>query len=144
MIDALTIILKREYELLVFKSYEETIEKDFSNINVALLDIKIAYQDGREIFSLLKAKYPQMKIIFHSAYPGNNENAKRAESLPHDGYLTKGNYDILELLNTIKKSILTIHGITPDWEGIENLGKKIIPKGKQKWLEIKHSIHTMV
>jgi DNA-binding NtrC family response regulator len=95
VIDALTVILKREYELLVFKSYEETIEKDFSNINVALLDIKIAYQDGIEIFSLLKTKYPQMKIIFHSAYPGNNENAKRAESLPHDGYLTKGNYGII-------------------------------------------------
>ncbi|MBK7055043.1 MAG: response regulator [Leptospiraceae bacterium] len=106
VIDALTVILKREYELLVFKSYEETIEKKFSNINVALLDIKIAYQDGIEIFSLLKTKYPQMKIIFHSAYPGNNENAKRAESLPHDGYLTKGNYGIMELLDTIRKTFL--------------------------------------
>ncbi len=104
VIEALTLVLDRDYDLLICKSYEETKQRNFSEVKVALLDIKIAYKDGIEIFSLLKVKYPDLKIIFHSAYPGNNENAKLANSLSHSGYLVKGSYDIAELLETIKNA----------------------------------------
>lgn len=104
VIEALTVVLNRDYKLLICKSYEETTQTDFSKVKVALLDIKIAYKDGIEIFSLLKARYPDLKIIFHSACPGNNEAAKLADSLPHSGYLTKGSYDIAELLATIENA----------------------------------------
>lgn len=104
VIEALTLVLNRYYDLLICKSYEETTQMNFSEVKVALLDIKIAYKDGIEIFSLLKVKYPDLKIIFHSAYPGNNENAKLANSLSHSGYLVKGNYDIAELLKTIENA----------------------------------------
>ena len=104
VIEALSVVLNKDYKLLICYSYEEVLQKMNSEIKVVLLDIKMAYKDGIEIFSLLKNQYPNLKIIFHSAYAGNNEQAKLAESLPHSGYLTKGNYDIVELLQTIKQA----------------------------------------
>jgi CheY-like chemotaxis protein len=104
VIDALTVILSRDYELLVCNSYSEVEQKGIDRIPVALLDIKMAYKDGIEVFYLLKAKYPCIKIIFHSAYPGNDEQARLTESLPCCGYLTKGEYDIHDLLATIENA----------------------------------------
>ena len=60
VIEALRVVLNKDYKLLICYSYEEVLQKIDSEINV--------------------------------------------ESLPHSGYLTKGNYDIVELLQTIKQA----------------------------------------
>jgi CheY-like chemotaxis protein len=104
VLDALSIILENFYELTLCYSFEEAIQKMKPEIKVALLDIKMAYKDGIEIFGLLKERYPNLRIIFHSAYAGSDKNVKLAESLPHFGYLTKGEYNVTELLNKLQEA----------------------------------------
>lgn len=104
VIASLSVILNKKYELILCSNFEEIQKKINPDIKVALLDIKMANKDGIEVFSFLKSQNPDIKIIFHSAYPGSEEIGKKAHSLPHFGYLTKGAYSITELLAKIESA----------------------------------------
>lgn len=100
LMEAMGTILKGHYRPVPCLSFEEA-RALVPKVNVALLDIKMAVKDGIEVFGLLKRMNPDIRIIFHSAYPGDNRHAAMAADLPHDGYLTKGDYTIPQLLETI-------------------------------------------
>ncbi len=99
--DALSTVLKRDYRLWSYDCFEDA-EIMAAKAKVALLDIKMANKDGITVFSLLKELNPEIRIIFHSAYPGDNRHADMAAKLPHDGYLTKGEYSVSELRTAIR------------------------------------------
>ena len=98
--EALTALLQTRYRLISCRSFEEAQKKLTPDIKLVLLDIKMASKDGIEVFKLLKEEHADLPIIFHSAYPGSSERAAAVEQLPHNGYLTKGEYDLSELLTT--------------------------------------------
>lgn len=101
VIEALTALLQTRYRLISCHSFEETQQHLTPDIKLVLLDIKMASKDGIEVFKLLKASGADLPIVFHSAYPGSNEKVAALEGLNHNGYLTKGEYDLPELLRTI-------------------------------------------
>lgn len=103
--EALTSLLRAHYRLVSCLSFEEAKQRLTPEISVVLLDIKMATRDGLEVFSLLKAERPDLCIVFHSAYPGSSEKAVAVEELNHSGYLTKGEYQLPELLATIKAAM---------------------------------------
>ncbi|MCZ6634234.1 MAG: response regulator [bacterium] len=105
IIAALTLVLKDYYIIISCLSFEEARAKLTSKIRVVMLDIKMANKDGIEAFQLLKQENETLRIIFHSAYPGSEEKAQQAKSMAHDGYLTKGEYTTVELLETIQKTL---------------------------------------
>lgn len=105
IIEALTSVLREHYRLIACLSFEEARQRLAPEINVVLLDIKMATKDGLEVFNLLRAERPELRIIFHSAYPGSSERAVAVEKLNHSGYLTKGEYQLPELLATIKAAL---------------------------------------
>ena len=112
VIKAFTHILEQEYTLIPCLSFEEAqaqLKKQIraGTLPVILLDIKMAPKDGLEVFRLLKDIQPDLRIIFHSAYPGGHSHAREVATLPHAGYLTKGEYSIPELMSTIQAAILT-------------------------------------
>ncbi|MCB1179561.1 MAG: response regulator [Leptospiraceae bacterium] len=104
VVNSLSIVLNGTYNLILCKSFEEVKSKFNPDIKVCLLDIKMANLNGIDLFPLLKTNYPNLNIIFHSAYPGNESLVERINSLPHSGYLTKGDYNITELLQTINNA----------------------------------------
>ena len=104
LIAALQTVLKGHYRLLTCLGFEEA-RPLATKVKVVLLDIKMAVRDGVEVFGLLKRINPDIRIIFHSAYPGDNRHAAVAAGLPHDGYLTKGEYTIPQLLAAIDGAI---------------------------------------
>lgn len=103
--EALTSLLRDHYRIISCLSFEEARERLTAEVKVVLLDIKMAVKDGLEVFNLLKAESPDLRIIFHSAYPGSSERAVAVEELNHSGYLTKGEYLLPELLATIKTAM---------------------------------------
>ncbi len=115
VLDGLIDILQDHYRLLPCLSYEEAQHKldhqiqqgglHQNSLPIVLLDIKMAYKDGVEAFRLLKEGHPDLKIIFHSAYPGTDIHAKEIKNLPHAGYLTKGKYTISELIHSIQSAL---------------------------------------
>ena len=105
IIEALSLVLKDRYLIIPCFSYEEACAKLTSKMRVVILDIKMANKDGIEIFQLLKQENEHLGIIFHSAYPGSEEKAQQARDLAHSGYLTKGEYTVMELFETIQKAL---------------------------------------
>ena len=103
--EALQISIGRTYELVYCKD-SESIEQNLTpDVRAVLLDIKMDFQSGVDLFSHLKKKRDDLPIIFHSAYPGGEETARVANQLPHSGYLIKGKYSRVELLETIAATI---------------------------------------
>lgn len=103
--EALQITIGRTYDLIFCRDYE-SIERNLDeNVSAVLLDIKMDFRDGVELFSSLKNIRDDLPIIFHSAYPGSEKTARAANQLPHSGYLVKGKYSRVELLETIAASL---------------------------------------
>ena len=105
IIEALASLLRTRYRVISCLSYEEAKKLLCPEVKVVLLDIKMAGKDGVEAFKLLKRERQDLRIIFHSAYPGSSERARAVEQLSHSGYLTKGEYDLPKLLATIKETL---------------------------------------
>lgn len=98
-------ILKSEYQLICCYNWEEVENRISSEIDLIILDIKMSGYDGFTIFNRIKEKHPNSKIIFNSAYAGDDEATKKIEDLPHNGYLTKGSYSIQDLKTKLKQVI---------------------------------------
>lgn len=105
IIQALVEVLKDHFELDRAYSSEEALKKLDDSFQLALLDIKMPGMDGIEAFHLFKQKYPELKIIFHSAYPGNHDNVSKLSILPHSGYFIKGEYSNKELIYSLNSLI---------------------------------------
>jgi CheY-like chemotaxis protein len=105
IIEALASLLQPRYHIVSCLSYEEAKNRLSPEVKLVLLDIKMACKDGIKAFKLLKQEREDLRIIFHSAYPGSSENAQAVEGLSHSGYLTKGEYDLPELLTLIRETM---------------------------------------
>lgn len=104
VLSALIVVLKDHYRVLPCATFGEALSFA-GDVEVALLDIKMAIKDGTEVFKLLKRINPKIRIIFHSAYPGDISQAAVASTLPHDGYLIKGDYTISDMLEIIAAAL---------------------------------------
>lgn len=100
-------ILKSEYDLISCYNWKDVEDKITQDIDLIILDIKMSDYDGITIFNRVKQKLPNSKIIFNSAYPGDDNEAKKIENLNHNGYLTKGNYSIAKLKKIIKEILVS-------------------------------------
>jgi DNA-binding NtrC family response regulator len=105
VIEALTALLQTRHRLISCRSFEAAKKNLTPDIKLVLLDIKMASKDGIEVFELLEEQRADLRIIFHSAYPGSSERAAAVAQLNHSGYLTKGEYDLSALLTIIEQAM---------------------------------------
>lgn len=103
IIAALKTLLREDFRIVSCVNSGEVEKSLTADVKVVLLDIKMAGNDGVEIFGLLKKTRPDLKIIFHTAYPGSAGKAAEVQRLNHNGYLTKGNYNLTHLLNVLRR-----------------------------------------
>lgn len=103
IIQSLRSLLDHDYEILTAYSAQEALQKLTPQVRLAILDVKMQGTDGIEVFPLLKKKNPNLKIVFHTAYPGSDEKHRAMENLNHDGLLTKGGYHITDILTMVRK-----------------------------------------
>ena len=95
----------RNYEVIITAKGQEGLEKLTTDICIVLLDVKLPQMDGTEVYILLKEKQPGVPIIFYSAYPGNEENAKKCLELKPYAFIEKGvAEDIDKLYSLIDKA----------------------------------------
>lgn len=105
VLDALRLVLQRKYDVVACSSYEDVDRCWTERIKVVLLDVKMRPQDGFEVFSLLRERSQEVRIIFNTAYPGDSAAAAKVRALQPDGYLTKGEYSTAELEAAIERAL---------------------------------------
>lgn len=91
VLEGLSIVLEDQYQLLCAHSGEEAIEVVRSNgdIAVAVMDIKMAGMTGIEAARQIRRMAPAVRVIFHTAYPGQfDEDEIDAREQPF-GYVQK-------------------------------------------------------
>jgi CheY-like chemotaxis protein len=105
VIEALRQILQEKYTIVACSSYAEVDGRPTEDIKVVLLDVKMAPKDGFSVFSLLRQRNRDVRIIFNTAYPGESVVASQLRELEADGYLTKGEYSLVELEEAIERAM---------------------------------------
>lgn len=103
--DAIRLTLQDRFRVVFCVSLEEALRSLTPDIEVILLDIQMATHDGIECFEKIRARRPDVKIIFHTAYAGSAKKAKLAEELDHNGILFKGDYTGKALNETIAAAL---------------------------------------
>ena len=96
---------QRNYEVVITPMGQDGIDNLTDDISVILLDVKLPRMDGTEVYRRLKKKNHDIPIIFYSAYPGNEEIAKKCLEMKPYAFIEKGvNEDIDRLYSLIEEA----------------------------------------
>lgn len=96
--------LQKMYRVQLCDSGEEGIQAVNDEVDVMILDIKMPGKNGLQVYEAVKAKYPDLPIIFYSAYQSVLEGAELNQKYKPFCYIDKS-ADVQELLETVKRAI---------------------------------------
>ncbi len=100
----LAINLRRYYDVRLCANGDEGMQAVDEKVHSVILDIKMPGKDGLQVYSDIKASYPDLPIIFYSAFQDLLEGARlRKEYRPFD-YLHKDS-NIKELSHCLEKAV---------------------------------------
>jgi len=102
-------LTERNYEVGIAVTGQEALESLSNNVCVVILDVKLRGTDGITLYHQLKEKYPDIPIIFYSAYPGDEKVARQCLELKPYAFIEKGvEEDIDRLYQLIEKAAKTV------------------------------------
>ncbi len=96
--------LQKYYRVQLCASGEEGIQAVKQDVDVMILDIKMPGKNGLQVYDAVKAKFPDLPIIFYSAYQSVLEGAELSQKFKPFNYIDKS-ADIQELLDTVKRAV---------------------------------------
>jgi DNA-binding NtrC family response regulator len=102
--EGLTLNLQATYCVRVCASGEEGIQAVDSDVSAVVLDIKMPGKDGLEVYTAMKARFPNLPIIFYSAYQSMLEGAELSRKYRPFNYIDKS-ADVRELFETIARAV---------------------------------------
>lgn len=101
---SLQIGLQPKFTVRVCANGNEGIQVVDEHARAVILDIKMAGMDGFQVYKALKAKYPDLPIIFYSAYQDILEGARLSLEYKPFAYFNK-NDDAAELFKSIDEAV---------------------------------------
>jgi len=93
-----------QYTLSIAHNYEEGIVHIDDTVSVVVLDIRMQHKNGFEICNEIKLNYPDMLIIFFSAYPEEKDPFKVINDHKPFAFVVKSG-DLTELDNAIHQAV---------------------------------------
>jgi CheY-like chemotaxis protein len=102
--EGLKLNLHKTYRIRLCASGEEGIQRVDENVAVMILDIKMPGKNGLQVYEVVKARFPDLPIIFYSAYQGELEGAELSRTYEPFNYVDKS-ADVQELLDTLKHAV---------------------------------------
>jgi DNA-binding NtrC family response regulator len=101
---SLSVVLQRSYQLILCASAREGVAAVNDDVCAAILDVKMAKHDGFWTCKQIRQKYPDLPVIFYSAY----QDAKDPYDIINEhrpfGYITKGS-DTKRLLEAVDMAV---------------------------------------
>lgn len=96
--------LQKKYRVLLCDCGEEGILSASEDVDVMILDIKMPGKNGLQVYEAVKARFPDLPIIFYSAYQSVLEGAELSQKYKPFNYIDKS-ADVQELLDTVKRAV---------------------------------------
>lgn len=100
----LALVLQKKYEVRLCENGEQGIQNVDAEVHVVILDIKMPGKDGFQVYYEIQPRYPNLPIIFFSAYQNILEGAKLSLKYKPFNYIDKGT-DIKELLESVDRAV---------------------------------------
>jgi len=104
ILESLAVALKGSFDMIVCTSGDEGIKAVTVDTPAVLLDIKMNGKDGFQTYSEIKVRFPNLPIIFHSAYQDVRDPFEIINDFRPFGYVCKGN-DLKELTDTLHSAV---------------------------------------
>lgn len=82
--------LRRNYRVRLCSSGEEGLQQLDSDVRTVILDIKMPGQNGFQVYEKIKKRFPDLPIIFYSAYQNMIEATKLDLKYKPFSYYEKG------------------------------------------------------
>ena len=102
--EGLKINLQKKYRVRLCADGEEGIQVVNEEVSAIILDIKMPGKNGLQVYDAIKAKYPDVPIIFYSAYQSVLEGAELSRKYKPFNYIDKS-ADVQELLDTVERAV---------------------------------------
>ncbi len=102
--ESLEIALQKEFEVRYFSESDKGLKAVSKEVDVVVLDIKMPGKDGFQVYGEIKSRFPQMPIIFYSAYQDMLERIEIRRQYKPFGHFDK-NGKIEDLFACIKQGI---------------------------------------
>lgn len=92
--DALSFVLKKKFDTIVCASGQEGVKLVDETVSCIVLDIKMPGMDGFQVYDIIKKRFPDIPIIFYSAFQDIMESVEFKRKYQPFGYFDKsGNTD---------------------------------------------------
>jgi DNA-binding NtrC family response regulator len=103
--EGLKLNFQKTYQVRLCADGEEGINSVDEDVDVVILDIKMPGKNGLQVYEAIKARFPNLPVIFYSAYQGVIEGTtiNQQQYKPFD-YIDKS-ANIQELLSIVNKAI---------------------------------------
>jgi DNA-binding NtrC family response regulator len=102
--EGLKLNLQKTYQVRLCADGEEGISSVNEEVYVVILDIKMPGKNGLQVYEAIKAKFPDLPIIFYSAYQSVLEGAKLSQQYKPFNYIDKS-ANIQELLGVVERAV---------------------------------------
>ena len=100
----LKLYLQKAYRIRLCPTGEEGINTVDANVSVVILDIKMPGKNGLQVYDAIKAKFPDLPIIFYSAYQSVLEGAELSRKYRPFNYIDKS-ANVQELIDTVERAV---------------------------------------
>lgn len=121
----LALMLRKKYTVRLCPDGEDGIKNVDKSAHAVILDIKMPGKDGFQVYEELQPKFPDLPIIFFSAYQDVLEGAKLSLKYKPFNYVDKSS-DIQELFDSVDRAVESYKRVLT----IEKVGEKIKSKSK--------------
>lgn len=102
--EGLKLNLQKTYRIRLCATGEEGIQAADEDISAIILDIKMPGKNGLQVYEAIKANFPDIPIIFYSAYQSVLEGAELSRKYKPFNYIDKSE-DVQELLDTVERAV---------------------------------------
>lgn len=96
--------LQKLYRVRLCATGEEGIKMVDEHVSAVILDIKMPGKDGLQVYEAIKAKFPDLPIIFYSAYQSVLEGAELSRKYRPFNYIDKS-ANVRELIDTVERAV---------------------------------------
>ena len=127
----LSLHLGRKYTVRLCPDGEDGLKNVERNVHVVILDIKMPGKDGFKVYDEIAPKFPDMPIIFFSAYQNILEGARLSLRYKPFNYIDKSS-DIKELFDSVDRAVesykrlLSMDNIVEHVKSIPRRGSEIV------------------